>query len=168
VGDSPHRLVEGIGKAADVAPRSAGYRQEMKLTTTSASPETVARRLIDEGFSQGLLAVVDELVAPHMKEHQARGPGHPDGPGGVKAVIETLRSAFADFRLAIEDLAVAGDTVWTRNVATGIHRGPFRGLQPTGRPICVTVFDVMRIRNGQVVEHWGLPDHMTMMTQLRA
>jgi predicted ester cyclase len=134
----------------------------------ASSPETVARRLIEECFSQGRLALVDELVAPGMKEHQARGPGHPGGPAGVKAVIAVLRAGFADFRLTIEDLAVAGDTVWTRNRATGIHRGQFMGLQPTGRPISIVVFDVMRVQDGRIVEHWGLPDHMTMMAQLRA
>jgi predicted ester cyclase len=133
----------------------------------ASTPERVVRQLIDEGFSEGRLAVVDALVAPTMKERQARGPGHPDGPAGVKAVIASLRGAFGDFRLAIQDIAVAGSTVWTRNLATGIHRGPFRGIAPTGRPISILVFDVMRVENGQVVEHWGLPDHMGMLKQLQ-
>ena len=53
----------------------------------------------------------------------------------MKAVIASLRRAFSDFTLTIEDLTVAGDVVWTRNVATGTHDGPFMGHPPTGRPI---------------------------------
>lgn len=139
----------------------------MTKQALEALPETVARRLIDEGFSQGRLEVVDELVSPDMVEHQTRGPGHPRGPEGVKAVIRALRGAFDGFRLSIEDFAVSGDTVWVRNQATGIHRGPFMGLQPTGRPISVAVYDVMRVQRGKVVEHWGLPDHSAMFAQLR-
>jgi predicted ester cyclase len=133
----------------------------------AATPEAVARRLIDEGFSQGRMAVVDELVSPRMKEHQVRGPAHPAGSEGVKAVINTLRTAFEDFRLSIQALSVDGEVVWTRNRATGIHRAAFAGMQATGRWISIEVFDVMRDSDGLIVEHWGLPDHMTLLAQLR-
>lgn len=128
--------------------------------------EAVVRRLIDEGFSQGRLDVVDQLVAPDMIEHQRRGPGHPPGPEGVKAVIRSLRGGFSDFRLAVQDLAVAGDIVWTRNIATGTHDGSFREHAPTARPIRIDVFDVMRVSDGRIVEHWGLPDQLGLLAQI--
>ena len=131
-----------------------------------AGPEVVVRRLLDEGFSRGLLGVVDELVAADMQEHQLREPGHPPGPAGVKAVIGSLRLAFPDFQLAVQDIAVAGNVVWTRNLATGTHDGPFRSRPATGRRIAITVFDVMRVENGRIVEHWGLPDQVTLMRQI--
>src|SRR5262245_35902568 len=106
------------------------------------SSEEVVRRLLDEGFSRGRVEVVDELVAAGMQEHQLREPGHPAGPAGVKAVIASLRSAFSDFQLSIQDLAIVGNVVWTRNLATGVHDGPFRSRPPTGRRIAITVFDV--------------------------
>ena len=142
----------------------------MTKTTAAAaaatSPEMVVRRLLEEGFSQGRTAVVDDLVAADSVEHQLREPGHPVGPAGVKAVIASLRRAFSDFRLTVEDLAVAGEVVWTRNLATGTHDGPFRHLPPTGRRISITVFDVMRVADGRIVEHWGLPDHLTLLSQI--
>src|SRR6476659_6404064 len=45
-------------------------------------------------------------------------PRSRSGGEGVKAVIESLRRAFSDFHLAIEDLVVDGDTVWLRMVGT--------------------------------------------------
>jgi predicted ester cyclase len=132
----------------------------------TTSPEMVVRRLLEEGFSQGRTAVVDDLVAADSVEHQLREPGHPAGPAGVKAVIASLRRAFSDFRLTVEDLTVDGQVVWTRNLATGTHDGPFRGRPPTGRRISITVFDVMRVVDGRIVEHWGLPDHLTLLSQI--
>ena len=70
------------------------------------SPDTVLRRLIDEGFSGGRLEVADELIDADVIEHQDYGPGHAPGAEGVKAVIASLRRAFSDFRLEIEDIAV--------------------------------------------------------------
>ena len=132
------------------------------------TPELVARRLIDEGFSQGHLDVCDELIADEIVEHQDYGPGHAPGAAGVKAVVTSLRRAFSDFRLEIEDLVVAGDMVWTRNVATGTNDGPYMGHPPSGRTFRIYVFDVMRVLGGRVVEHWGVPDRLGTLVQLGA
>jgi len=133
-----------------------------------STPELVVRRLIDEGFSQGNLDVCDELIADEIVEHQDYGPGHAPGAAGVKAVVTSLRRAFSDFTLEIEDVVVAGDTVWTRNVATGTNDGPYMGYPPTGRSFRIHVFDVMRVFAGRVVEHWGVPDRLGVLRQLGA
>ena len=147
----------------------SGFAGRRKLDGTRSGPptaEVVARRLIDEGFSQGRLEVCDELVADGIVEHQDYGPAHPPGAAGVKAVVASLRRAFSDFKLEIEDIVVVGDTVWTRNVATGTHDGPYMGHPPTGRGFKVDVFDVLRISDGRLVEHWGVPDRLGVLRQL--
>ena len=131
-----------------------------------ASPETVARRLIEEGFNGGDLAVADELTSPDLVEHQEFGPGHAPGADGVKAVIASLRRAFPDFHLQIDDLAVAGDDVWLRMTGTGTNDGPFMGNPPTGRRMRTQVFDVIRVLDGRMVEHWGVPDRLGALFQL--
>jgi|GEM_PF-1046471 len=123
------------------------------------------RRLLDEGFSKGELEVCDELVADRVIEHQDFRPGHADGPEGVKAVIRSLRTVFPDFPLEIADL-VDGELVWTRNVGSGTNDGPFMGHPPTGRTIRIEVFDVLRVRDGRLVEHWGVPDRLGAPMQL--
>jgi predicted ester cyclase len=128
--------------------------------------ERAVRRLIDEGFSEGRLDVTDELIADDLIEHQSFGPGHPPGAEGVKAVILSLRRAFPDFTLTIEDLVVDGDLVWTRNVGSGTNDGPYMGHPPTHRPMRVDVFDVLRVVDGKIVEHWGVPDRLGALMQM--
>jgi predicted ester cyclase len=130
------------------------------------SPEGVVRRLIEEGFSQGRLEVADELIADELVEHQDFGPNHASGAAGVKAVISSLHRAFPDFKLTIADLVSAGDVVWIRNVGTGTNDGSYFGHPPTGRPMRVEVFDVLRVVDGQVTEHWGVPDRLGALIQL--
>lgn len=132
------------------------------------SPEATARRLIDEAFSQGRLEVADELIADEFVEHQAFGPRHPPGSEGVKAVIARLHRAFSDFQLTTQEVAIVGDTVWMRNVATGTHDGLFMDQAATGRSIRIEVFDVVRVVDGRVVEHWGVADRLAVLLQIGA
>ncbi len=131
-----------------------------------STPETVLRRLIDEGFTQGNLEVCDELVADDVVEHQNFGPDHAGGPEGVKAVIRSLHAAYSDFRLEVEALTVDGDLVWSRNVGSGRNDGSFMGRPPTGKRMRIDVFDVVRVRDGHIVEHWGVPDRLGALMQL--
>jgi predicted ester cyclase len=131
-----------------------------------ARSEQLVRRLIEEGFNDGRLDVADELIAPDMVEHQNFGPEHAPGPEGVKAVIASLRRAFSDFHLAIEDVANSGDTVWLRMTGTGTNDGSFMGHPPTGRRMRTDVFDALRVDGERIVEHWGVPDRLGVLFQL--
>ena len=123
----------------------------------------IVRRLTEEGFSNGDLNVIDELIAPDCVEHQR---GNSPGAVGAKRVVRTLHSWFADFRLEIQDLVAHEDLVWIRNRATGTNTGRFLGFEPTGKPIDITVFDVVRIEDGRIVEHWGVADQLGVALQL--
>lgn len=131
-----------------------------------SDPERIFRRLIEEGFNGGDLTVADAVTSPDLAEHQDFGPGHAAGAEGVRAVISSLRRAFPDFHLAIEDLVVSGDCAWARMTATGTHEGPFMGHPPTGRRMRIDVFDVIRVADGRMVEHWGVPDRLGVLMQL--
>jgi len=126
--------------------------------------EQLYRRLIEEVFNQGHLEVADDLVAPHAVEHQRGGLG--DGPEGVKRTAGMLRSAFSDFSLTIEDLVVDGDKVWARQRGGGTNNGKFFGNPPTGKTAHIEVFDSVRIQDGRIVEHWGVPDQLGMLASL--
>ena len=132
----------------------------------TASPETVVRRLIEEGFNAGKLEVCDELTDPELVEHQNFGPNHAAGAEGVKAVIASLRRAYSDFHLEIDDLTVDDDRVWLRMTGSGTQDGPFMGNAPTGRTMSIQVFDQIRVVDGKMVEHWGVPDRLGALLQL--
>jgi predicted ester cyclase len=129
-----------------------------------SSNEAIYRRIIEEGFNRGNLAVVDELVAPHALEHQRDGGG--DGSEGAKRTINFLRSAFSDFTITIDEVVAVGDKVWARQRGGGTNDGSFFGRPPTGKRAFIDVIDVCRFEDGKMVEHWGVPDQLGMMMQL--
>jgi predicted ester cyclase len=132
----------------------------------TTSPEAVVRRLIDEGFNLRNLDVCDELVAPEVVEHQNFGPNHAPGAEGVKAVIESLHRAYSGFHLDIRHLTVDGELAWLHMRGSGRQDGPFMGHAPTGRSMEIDVFDLLRVRDGRIVEHWGVPDRLGALFQL--
>ena len=48
---------------------------------------------------------------------------------------------------------------------TGTNLGGFMGA-PNGKAFQISVFDMLRVQDGQVVEHWGAPDRFALMAQL--
>jgi predicted ester cyclase len=123
------------------------------------------RRLIEVGFGQGDLSVLDELMADDIVEHQR---GNRPGREGAKEVARTLHRWMSEFSLTVEDVAVAGDIVWTRNRARGINTGSVMGNPPTGRAVEIDVIDILRFEDGIAVEHWGIADQLGMMQQVGA
>lgn len=121
------------------------------------------RRIFEEGFNKGNLAVIDELVSPDFQEHQN---GQQSGPEGLKALIQQLRGWFSDFTLTAEDMVQSGDTVWGRMKARGTNSGSIMGRPPTGRKLEIDVIDIGRFSDGKMVEHWGVPDQIGMMEQM--
>ncbi len=132
---------------------------------TAADLTARARRLVEQGFGAADMSVLDELMAVDVVEHQR---GNPNGREGGKAVVRTLHGWMSDFSLTVEDHAVNGDIVWTRNRARGIHTGTVMGTAPTGRSVEIDVFDVLRFADGKLVEHWGVADQLGLMLQIGA
>lgn len=62
--------------------------------------ESLIRRIFDEAFNQGNLAVVDELISLDHLAHTAFG-GAPHGPGGLKWLIAMFRTAFPDLHCTV-------------------------------------------------------------------
>lgn len=134
-----------------------------------STPLAQFTRLIERGFNNGDLTVLDEVVDAGCVEHQFERPGRPApvvGTSGLVRIITELRSGGADFHLAIEDSSVTGDLVWARLRATGTDTGGQLGRTPTGRPFEITVIDIARFVDGLMVEHWGVPDRLGLLLQL--
>jgi steroid delta-isomerase-like uncharacterized protein len=128
--------------------------------------KTLIRRFYDE-VGAGNLGVIDELVADNFIEHE-QFPGLEPNKEGIKQFFSMLHSAFPDLRIEVHEMLADDDLASARVTVTGTHEGEFMGLQPGGRRIDVQIFDMLRISDGQVTEHWGVVDAMTMLQQLGA
>jgi predicted ester cyclase len=123
-----------------------------------------ARRLLEKGFGNGDLSVVDEYVADDFIEHQNGAEGV--GPDAVKRIITGLHQSLTDMTFSIEAIVAGRDTVWVRARVSARNTLPFMGRPATGRNIEIDVIDVIRFSAGKAIEHWGVADRLGLLEQL--
>src|SRR5262245_43394849 len=104
---------------------------------SSEENKALTRRFYQEVWNKGNLDAVAELLTSDFVDHAAP-PGFAPGREGAKQVFSMYRSAFPDFRLAIEDLIAEDDKVVARWVTQGTHQGELMGIPPTGKLASVT------------------------------
>ena len=130
--------------------------------------KAMLRRIFDECFNQGNLATADELLAPDSQElSPGIPPGTPKtGPDSLKAAVHMLRTAFPDLRITVDEMVAEGDAVSARTTWTGTHRGDLMGIPATGKRVSWSTLDIVHVRDGKFVSHFGIQDGMSLMQQL--
>jgi predicted ester cyclase len=124
------------------------------------------RRFAQDIFNDHKFDLAAEVYfAPDFVEHDPF-PGTPPTTDGFTMGMQIMVEAFPDFRFRIEDMLVEGDKATIRGRMFGTNTGPFQGMPPTGRPVEVESIDIVRVRDGRYVEHWGVIDMAAMMMQL--
>ena len=108
--------------------------------------------------------VFDEIVAQDYDDHLA---GQSPGRETLKRYFTGLHSAFVDLKLPITTLVAEGNLVAVLNSVRGTHQGDFAGIKAKGNRIDAMAFQLYRIANGRLVEHWEVADFMTLMNQLK-
>lgn len=126
---------------------------------------TVVRRNTEQVQSKGDFALFDRLFPDDYVDHTPQ-PGFPATKDGTRALYRALRTAFPDFRAEIHFQFSDGDRVATYKTYHGTHDGPFMGRPPSGKQVRFDSVDVMRIRGGQIVAHWGVGDLLGLLQQL--
>ena len=124
---------------------------------------SVLRQVVERGFGNADLSVIDKLISDKNIEHQFTLKG---GKEGLKKTILNLANAFSNRHYQLVNHAINGDIVWVHYRYTAIHTGPFMNREPTGKNLVMDVIDVARIKDGQIVEHWGVPDRFALLMQL--
>ena len=141
-----------------------------RALSASGQAETfgVLERILHEGFATGNPAIVDEVCSPDLIEHQfaLAGVGE-QARENVRRAIREVHALMPDIVYTIEDSITAGDKVWLRGRARGTATGGFFG-PPSNAPIDIPLFEVARIENGKIVEHWGCPDRFALLAQTGA
>jgi predicted ester cyclase len=135
-------------------------------TSTIARNKAVVTRFNREVIERGDEAAFRDLVALTFVNRTAP-QGSPPGPDGMLSFINTvLRPALSDLRVDLHEQVAEGDLVTTRKTIRGTHTGALFGVEPTRRAVAIDVIDVVRVRDGKYVEHWGVSTLPAILAEL--
>jgi len=81
--------------------------------------------------------------------------------------IADVEAAFPCYEIMIEDILAEDAKVVVRGEFRGIHRGPFAGIEPTGKPVAAGLIIIYVVANGRIVDHWMQFDLFVLMQQLQ-
>lgn len=127
----------------------------------------LVHRFYEEVVNGGDIDKIDELVSEDFVEHE-EFPGISQDREGVKDFFRLLRSGFPDVHFTAEDVISEGELAAARFTMTGTQEGEYMGVPSTGKQVTVSGIDIIRVREGKCVEHWGQFDAMGLLQQLGA
>jgi ketosteroid isomerase-like protein len=127
--------------------------------------KAVIRRFVHEVQNGKDYAAYDELNDPDFV-NLSSPPGIPADREGGKIFLRGFLSAFPDSHFTIDEMIAEADAVVTKKTFTGTHTADFGDIPATGRRVTLQYVDIMRIRDGRIVEHWMSMDQLDFLQQL--
>ena len=132
-----------------------------------ARPADVHRRLVElypQLLATGQFDAGLALIDPDVIDHRGGTDGDHRGRAAWRQKWERLAAGGYDvtgMSVTVEQNVAAGDI--------SVNRYTSRGTDPaTGRRYAVTSMDMVRVRDGRVVEHWAVMDSTAVRHQLSA
>lgn len=126
----------------------------------------IVRRFYDEVVNQGNLAAAEEVLGEEVRDHGVP-PMFPSGRAGFLQFAASLKGAFPDLHVTVEDLIAEGDRVAARVTVRGTHQGTLLGRLPaTGKAATWPGIDIFRIADGKIAERWNCRDLVSLLEQL--
>lgn len=119
-------------------------------------PKAVVERFNYEVIRDGNRQSFEALIAPDFVNWSAPGEATRGAETMWATFASVLRPAIADMEVHIHEQLCDGDKVTTRKSISGKHVGTLLGAEATGENISIDVIDIVRVRDGQYVEHWGV------------
>lgn len=141
-------VVQPVGAQADRAPLDAN--------------KMLVRDLYAKVINGAESSAIDQLLSPDY----AHNAGVPAGREEYGQFIAAFRKAVPDYAVTIQGLFAEGDWVAVRAAGFGTQKGELNGVPATGKAFAVNIADLFRIKNGQIVEHQGIFDTLSLLEQL--
>ncbi len=142
----------------------------------AAQDDGQGARALAEQFAATLsahdIAAFAALFADDYVNHQSSAAAPPPAPGvsakqGTTAFFAGRLKGLPDLSVTIEAMVAGGDKVAASFVYSGTHQGVYLGVPPTGRKLRFTSCDIFAVRDGLIVEHWGMGDIAGTLAQMK-
>ncbi|MFF8029106.1 ester cyclase [Streptomyces sp. NPDC007896] len=133
---------------------------------TARVNKRIMERFTSEFLPTGDPALARKFISPDIVMHF--GGRTQQGRDTYLGVVAANMKAFPDLKWTVEDMRAEGDTVAVRYTMTGTHRGPFAGVEATGKAIRAESMAFYRLAHGRIVEERAQLDMLSILQQMGA
>lgn len=140
-------------------------------TTTTTSSSAVKNReninSVYRGIETGDLSTMDAFVADDIVDHYGM-PDEITGRENVKKNLADIHNHFTNLKMEIVAEATSGDDQYHFTLVrmTGTTSDDKFG-RPANTPVDEMSVDVVKMKDGKAVEHWGYQDAKMMMKMMQ-
>ncbi|MDP4263603.1 MAG: ester cyclase [Bacteroidota bacterium] len=132
---------------------------------TTEDNKKVVIRFNREFLETGNKEVLKEIVADSFTNHTAAG-NFPKDVSGLIQFVDMIHKGFSGLHIEIHEQIAENDLVATRKTIHAVHSGEIMGHAATGKSVTMNVIDIVRLKDGKYVDHWGRNDIMQVIQQL--
>lgn len=117
--------------------------------------------LLDKVYSDSAYTNHQALIMPN-----AAAPNM-NGRAQAKAYFAARFKAFPDVTLSTDIRVVHGDLIAANLIWTGTQKDAYLGIPASGKKAVWNSTDILRVKKGLFVEHWGAVDFVGLTKQLK-
>lgn len=144
-----------------LVPFSLAFAQDDDTVALEEANKELIIRFLQEGFRTGDIDVLRETVSPDFIENEEGSPFTEEFSIELMSeMMAMLANSITDFEIEIVEVVAEDDRVAVLMTWTGTHTGEFMGMPATGNEISLPVFDLFRVEDGLIMEHWGVTDNL--------
>ncbi len=125
----------------------------------------IIRQWVEHWNTRNLQAWID-IVDPNCTFPVLAASGGTPTLDGYKQFCMALLDAFPDWNDTIEEIVTEDEVVMMRITERGTHRGAWRTIPATNKPITITTTGIYHLRDGKIVELRFYPDRYSLLQQM--
>lgn len=130
--------------------------------TTKKNKATI-RKVIEELNSGNFLW---DTMTPDCVLHNDNPPPSTLSVQEFRQFMTEMTTAFPDYHVVIDDLIAEDDKVVGLYSETATMRGPFMGMEATGKSYTAPAIEIYRFEAGKIAEIWMIRNAANMFQQL--
>jgi steroid delta-isomerase-like uncharacterized protein len=124
---------------------------------TNPDNEAVLRRYVQAVWGEHNADAAADFFTPDYRRHLSPSAEALDAQQQITR-LRGFMAAFPDVTMSVETMVGDGDLVAFAGIMRGTHTGDFKGMAASGKAFAIYLYDMVRIVDGRIAEHWGGPD----------
>ena len=146
--------------------KDSGTSSTTSSTDNSMNDSNLAKnRRVMNAIETGDSATINSLIADDAVDHMGPNGHEVKGGDSIRHMLADMHNHFKDLKFVTIADAANGDYIFTLSTFKGTCTDGSMGM-PSGTVMNEKTVDVIKVKDGKMVEHWGFVDPNEMMKMM--